>query len=316
MLTSLQPSGIEFILVLQSYATPFLNGFFYLITELGGAGLLFIVPLLVWCLEPRLGLRALLAITVSQLIVIALKESVQELRPFITDPRVLSPDTHSYSFPSGHAVRAMVFYGLIALWINKQWLRWLLAAIILSIGLSRIYLGAHYPHDVIAGFIVGIIFLWSWSKLSKPISHRFYHSHPLTQAIVAFIIPILVAIAYGWLFGHVTTAPLVVGALSATILCLTIDKDQRLVSKLCGPHDTWLRKTLRYSLGMIILALVMAIEHSLFKMAHPYNDWLLTNITLWLSGFVTIWVVGYGVPKLMALTPLCGTHHDDTAHRD
>ncbi len=72
-----------------------------------------------------------------------------------------------FSFPSGHALMSVTFYGLLILiaWqnIKQTWLRWavsiILFLLILTIGLSRIYLRVHYASDVLAGFCVGIVWL-------------------------------------------------------------------------------------------------------------------------------------------------------------
>lgn len=69
----------------------------------------------------------------------------------------------SYSYPSGHAMNAFVFYGLLAYYIvvftKRELLEVLTAvvcvAMIVLVGASRIYLGVHYPTDVIAGYIAG-----------------------------------------------------------------------------------------------------------------------------------------------------------------
>lgn len=68
-----------------------------------------------------------------------------------------------YSFPSGHAMVSLVFYGMIIYLILVNFRRGigvyvmtiLLAVLIISIGISRIYLGVHYPSDVIAGYAAG-----------------------------------------------------------------------------------------------------------------------------------------------------------------
>jgi undecaprenyl-diphosphatase len=73
----------------------------------------------------------------------------------------------SYSFPSGHALFAFCFFttgaALLAPRLQRRVLRWLVwgvaAMLVLAIGFSRIYLGVHYPSDVIAGYTVGL--LWS-----------------------------------------------------------------------------------------------------------------------------------------------------------
>ena len=76
-------------------------------------------------------------------------------------------EVNSLSFPSGHSMSAMAFYGfLVYLTVVtkipmplKVVLVTLLCVIILSIGISRIYLGVHYPSDVAAGFIGGLIWV-------------------------------------------------------------------------------------------------------------------------------------------------------------
>ena len=86
-------------------------------------------------------------------------------------PRPLIPllePAMGLSFPSGHAMSSVTFYGLLIYFIWKQKERnkllrmgliSLLIVIILVIGISRIYLRVHYASDVIAGFCVGIIWL-------------------------------------------------------------------------------------------------------------------------------------------------------------
>lgn len=76
------------------------------------------------------------------------------------------------SFPSGHSIMAVTFYGLLlyVIWgsLSNDLLKYsvsaLLVLLILSIGYSRIYLRVHYASDVIAGFIIG--FLWLMISLS------------------------------------------------------------------------------------------------------------------------------------------------------
>lgn len=72
-------------------------------------------------------------------------------------------DVSGYSFPSGHAMVSFAFYGLLIyfLWVNTSTEKWkyvwtgALIFLVLAIGVSRIYLGVHYPSDVIAGFAAG-----------------------------------------------------------------------------------------------------------------------------------------------------------------
>jgi undecaprenyl-diphosphatase len=74
---------------------------------------------------------------------------------------------HSYSFPSGHALCSFCFYGVLAGLLSKRtkalsWriVIWTTAAIlVIAIGLSRIYLGVHYPSDVIAGYLAATVWV-------------------------------------------------------------------------------------------------------------------------------------------------------------
>ena len=68
-------------------------------------------------------------------------------------------DVHSFSFPSGHAAGSMALYGAIAL-IFRLPLLWIgCAAIVLATGLSRVWLGVHWPSDVVGGWIEGAAWL-------------------------------------------------------------------------------------------------------------------------------------------------------------
>ncbi len=82
----------------------------------------------------------------------------------------------SYSFPSGHSMAAVVFYGALAIWLRRKnyggryanWGWFVLAALLaLLIGISRVYLGVHYPSDVLAGFLVGTVWLLIFLRVTK-----------------------------------------------------------------------------------------------------------------------------------------------------
>lgn len=91
----------------------------------------------------------------------ALKQLFERPRPDISLHLI---SQGGYSFPSGHALTAMVFYGLMITLICRHrrpgWLRWLFVALfavlIFLIGFSRVYLGVHYPTDVLAGWSLGL----------------------------------------------------------------------------------------------------------------------------------------------------------------
>jgi membrane-associated phospholipid phosphatase len=140
------------------------------ITSLGSAPAYFIlVPVSALILFLR-GRQWNLAIQAS-IILISASLLNTGLNNIYSRPRPLAHlhlvDVASYSYPSGHAMSAMVFYGflvyLTVTFIRNRWLQILVIVLntmlILAIGISRTYLGVHYPSDVLAGWAAGLCWL-------------------------------------------------------------------------------------------------------------------------------------------------------------
>lgn len=103
----------------------------------------------------------------------ALKFAIQRPRP---DVSLRLVDIGGFSFPSGHSMAAMAFFGLLV------WLVWhgvrsraariglaaALCAMICTVGFSRVYLGVHYASDVLAGFCASLVWLTAYTKVAGP----------------------------------------------------------------------------------------------------------------------------------------------------
>jgi len=166
------------LLWINDHSPDWLYGPMLFVTALGYYWV--VLPLLVVALYgfyragAKISAALLLIATVGGLVLTTVLKSVfQRARPELFD----SGYTASlYSFPSAHATIAVGFYGTLALlvaWRLKGFWRWVVAVtgvvLVLLIGFSRLYLGVHYPTDIIAGFLaaplwvstIGIsYFLW------------------------------------------------------------------------------------------------------------------------------------------------------------
>jgi len=99
------------------------------------------------------------------LLTLVLKNMIQRPRPVDATAFLYGM---SFSFPSGHALGSLVGYGMLAYLIGSMWIESVrerarlgiaTAALVLAIGISRLYLGVHYFSDVVAGYAVGILWL-------------------------------------------------------------------------------------------------------------------------------------------------------------
>lgn len=122
--------------------------------------------------RPRLGLAAALVIALASLGNSLLKIGFARARPELIDPIVVE---RGFSFPSGHAALSMVAYGVVAVLIWRSpvapWARRtavaLLALVILAVGFSRVWLGVHYPTDVVAGWTLGGLVVLLFARFSR-----------------------------------------------------------------------------------------------------------------------------------------------------
>lgn len=135
------------------------------ITNFGGAIFLSIatVMLFLFIKNKKIGLSIISNIVIITVLNQLLKRILQRPRP--TEFRIV--EETGYSFPSGHSMVSMAFYGyliyLIYRYIKNKYVKWtlitILSILICLIGISRIYLGVHYTSDVLGGFLLSISYL-------------------------------------------------------------------------------------------------------------------------------------------------------------
>jgi len=152
--------GLDFIIMIQQIDTPLLDSFFRAITSLGDELFyLILFPFLLWCVDFYLGIRVGIIFLLSVYFNTGLKEIFQQPRPFDILPEIQKVHAYGYGFPSGHAQSSLVVWGSIAYWKKQIWIRNLSVLLILLIGFSRIYLGVHFPTDILGGWLIGGLIL-------------------------------------------------------------------------------------------------------------------------------------------------------------
>ena len=147
--------------LISDFATPIAK----FITNFGGAIFLITltIVLLVLIKNKKIGISIFSNLVIVTILNQLLKAILQRPRP--TEYRIV--EETGYSFPSGHSMISMAFYGyiiyLIYKYVKNKYIKWfsivLLSILICSIGISRIYLGVHYTSDVLGGFSISISYL-------------------------------------------------------------------------------------------------------------------------------------------------------------
>lgn len=147
--------------LISDFATPIAK----FITNFGGAIFLITLTVILVILikNKKIGISIFSNLVIITVLNQLLKRILQRPRP--TEFRII--EETGYSFPSGHSMVSMAFYGyliyLIYKYVENRYVKWisivLLSILICSIGVSRIYLGVHYTSDVLGGFLVSISYL-------------------------------------------------------------------------------------------------------------------------------------------------------------
>ena len=147
--------------LISDFATPIAK----FITNFGGAIFLIAltIVLLVLIKNKKIGISIFSNLVIVTILNQLLKAILQRPRP--TEYRIV--EETGYSFPSGHSMVSMAFYGyliyLIYKYVKNKYIKWisivLLSILVCSIGLSRIYLGVHYTSDVLGGFLISMSYL-------------------------------------------------------------------------------------------------------------------------------------------------------------
>lgn len=151
---------MEIIKFIQSFTSPFLDSFFQTVTMLGEEYFYIVILALVfWCIDKRYGYKLSFAFLFSGVINGVVKSIVNAPRPIgMEGIRSLRVETATgTSFPSGHTQNITSFLVSLMKQLRRFWVYVTGAVLILLVAVSRLYLGVHWPADVLGGIAIGAL---------------------------------------------------------------------------------------------------------------------------------------------------------------
>jgi membrane-associated phospholipid phosphatase len=291
---------IELNIWLQSFSNPFLDAFFRAITFLGNEQFYLVLPpLLYWCLDRRLGTRLIVLFLLSSYLDQDLKDLFKVPRPFIRAPDrvrqlVALEEPITYCFPSGHSQSTAVVWGYLATQVRKRWM-WIVAFIVpCLVGLSRIYLGVHYPMAVLGGWSIGVLLvllgLWLLPATAKWLARGGLSA----QLPLAFAVPLAL-----FLIHPAKNTATTMGALIGIGVGVALER--RFVG--FSARGVWWKRVLRLLLGLVgLLALYLGLKVA-FPSIEEAGWWPGLTLRLARYGLVGLWG-GWLAPWLFVVTGL------------
>lgn len=208
-------SEASFLLVLHALSHPVLDAIFRISHELGTLRFSVVLVMAAVAWHGRRGERrealAWLVVGLTTLVLfVSLKPAFAIARPFLW-PRPVGVGATGFSFPSGHALAAATFYPLMA-WVTLRLRGVAFAAVgvglALFVGFGRLYLGVHWPSDVLAGWLIGA------AQAAAVI--RWVQAGRTSRPIVLAVVSLLLGVAWaGWRSGR--AIPVATGFVSRSL---------------------------------------------------------------------------------------------------
>lgn len=287
---------------------PQLESFFQFISTLGLEEFyLALFPLVYWSVHKELGRALAYVFLLSTALNQVVKHALRQPRPFWLDPSLEKFTDYGYGVPSGHVQFTTTIYLFIAAWVRRRWL-WLFAfALIIVMGVSRVYLGSHFVHDTLVGFLLGLLILAGYFIWQRRYMAGFNKRILGQRLLAAIMVPVGLTAVYliirliigepntnvDWasyipiaelesVEGVVTAVATLLGAGIGLVL-----EPSRVRFLVDGP--IW-QRAVRYLLGMVIAGAIWAGLGQVF----PDDPlWLALPLRLLRYTLLTLWVTYY-----------------------
>jgi membrane-associated phospholipid phosphatase len=315
--------GIQFIANLQalgSWQTTPMKIISFLGTE---EFYMLILPALYWCINSVVGMRVAVILVVSSGLNDALKMVLHGPRPYWVSNKVAGfAEETSFGVPSGHSQSSAAIWGIMAASLRKGW-GWIVAVLIIFlIGISRLSLGVHFPHDVLLGWLIGILLVWVTMHLWEPVLTWAKKKSLGPQIFLAFLsslgLLLIPVIPFAWLRLSGWSAPPEWASFATQAVTLEggLTSAGTLFGVLAGAawlaqqgwfqeKGAWWKLVLRYLLGV---AGVLAIRYGL-KAIFPEGENLLAYFLRYVRyALIGFWLAG-GAPWTFIKLKLAEKHH-------
>ncbi len=241
------------------------------------------LPVFFWCVDEKKTFKAGLFILFSASLNTSIKDFLKVPRPYVQDPTVGLIPEHGFSTPSGHSQNSAAFWPYtLSLFVPKSnsrkelLLKCLLSiALPLVIGFSRIYLGVHYPSDVLLGLTIGFL-LSMGAILFVPLIETKLKSLPRSFKILSIGI---LSIILNWLGPNDTSMAAAFFGLGIGYIYL-IDKNGY-----NAKEGTLIQKSLRIILGLLVLGFIYGGLKFFFPSEGENNYQLFRFLRYFLVGF-------------------------------
>jgi len=274
--------GLNFIIMVQQIDTPLLDSFFRAVTSLGDESFyLLLFSFLIWCVDFYLGIRVGIIFLLSVYVNNGIKEIFQQPRPFDILPEIQKAHASGYGFPSGHAQSSLVVWGSIAIayWKKQTWIRYLSVLLILLIGFSRIYLGVHFPTDILGGWLLGGLILFLSYFISLKIKLNFIQKNMIFKIIGITLFPVILL--------KIQSSPdIIIGVAALTGVSYGLLLFHSFIGGIRPGH--WLQRLISFLVGVIGigifylgLKLILPLEGQSFYQLFRFFRYLLLGI--WIS---------------------------------
>lgn len=291
-----------------------------------------VLPLLYWSVDAALGLRVGVILLVGTSLNDVFKLAFHAPRPYWISSKVQALATEtSFGLPSGHSSTAVEVWGMLASRVKKSW-AWIVAILImLLIGISRIYLGVHFPSDVLVGWLLGMVVLWVTLRLWEPVSSwlkkRSMGMQILSGFIFSILLILLALIPYsllnvnGWqvpatwlqisakanLSGDLPNPTSLTGLFTSTGTLFGLAAGLAWLNSRGGfsAHGNWWQRILRYVLGVIGLLIIRYGLKAIFPGGETWLGYCFQYIRYSAIGF---WVSA-GAPILFFAIKLAEKDH-------